>query len=330
MDKKTDILKEISQSTGEFLPLFSLKFQKVLSSEDPIIGNILENVTRGEGKHIRPLLLALSHLLAGGEISEKVVDVAILLELLHSASLIHDDVIDDSSERRGIPTLNQQYNNRTAVLVGDYILALSFSEAVKNCDPIITQTLAYSGLILSMGEIYQEDSSLSKKFMTRERYFQIIRRKTGILFEAATFFGGHLAEASEETLKLLKDLGSFLGTAFQLKDDLFDYFTQNSTGKPAGLDLEEGKVTLPLIYAYEVADNQLRIKMESLLSEAPSNPKSREKLIDLAFSSGGVEDSTKYLKSILAEAKRLILSFPDSCAQKSLLKLCDFLFLRTY
>lgn len=325
-----DILQQITSATGDFLPRFITANREMLSSSDPLVSKMLEHLLKSNGKFIRPLLVALSNRLAGGDVSDKVVNAAVLIELLHNASLIHDDVIDNSPIRRGNATLNKLFGNHTAVLVGDYLLARGFLFAVTHCDAVIMQALAEAGMLISIGELHQDEVSRQNKVMNEEQYFRIIDRKTGALFKAATFFGGHLAGASDEEIASLTSLGSYIGSAFQIKDDLFDYLQQEDIGKPIGLDLAEGKVTLPLIYAYREASSEVRQEIETLLAKASSVEDARKALIAIAFAQGGVSKSLSYLEATLQKAEEVIRSFPSGEAHEALLQLCDFLYIRSY
>ncbi len=323
-------LEEIAQVTGSFLPDFIKKYQEVLTSNDPLIDQALSKIKSGRGKHIRPILLALVVKLLGHEITSSEVDAAVLLELLHCASLIHDDVIDLSPLRRGEPTLNSIYGNHISVLVGDYILAKCFHHAVRHCSQSIMEVVALAGMYLSTGELYQAKATQGLQVITEKEYFNIIQKKTGTLFEATTQIGALCAKSAMEDRSKLANLGRLLGLAFQIKDDIFDFYDDPQKGKPAGLDLAEGKITLPLIYTFYSAENALQKEVKILLDQAQASLEARKRLVKLAHDSGGLNYAQEKLKEILHQADAIIHEFSPSPAQEALLKLCDFLYFRSF
>lgn len=323
-------LEAIASVTGSFLPDFLNNYQEVLTSQDPLVANALAKIKHTNGKHIRPLLMGLVVKLLGKEITSSVIDASVLLELLHAASLIHDDVIDLSPLRRGEPTLNAIYGNHVSVLVGDYVLAKCFHYAVAHCDKAIMEVVALAGMFLSIGEMHQAKATQELQVISEEEYLKIIEKKTGTLFEATTTIGSLCAKASDKEQKTLAHLGRAIGLAFQIKDDLFDYYEESQTGKPAGLDLQEGKATLPLIYVYHQADSSRQEEITKLLREASKSQSARRALVQIAHEGGGVDYAKQRLDEILHEAEAIIKSFPSSDAQEALLKLCNFLYIRSF
>lgn len=323
-------LEEIVAATGSFPSIFWKRYNRTLYSDDPIIQEALAHLKNSQGKHIRPLLMALTIKLLGKDITDELIDSAILIELLHSASLIHDDVIDLSTLRRGKPTLNSIYGNHISVLVGDFILARCFNYAVMHCPKNVLEVVSEAGMFLSMGEIYQLRASESNQIIAEEEYFKIIKRKTATLFSASTFIASLIAKANSEVTASLTKLGQLIGFAFQIKDDLFDYYPKVDIGKPSGLDLLEGKVTLPLIYVYKNSSEKEKIELTSLIKKAPKEEAIRNHLVKIAIDKGGVEATQKKLESILKEAEVILSFFIDSEAKIALSKLVDFLYFRSY
>lgn len=323
-----DLLTKVQHPTGDFFDRFEAAYGKALSSDSPVIREALEHIKLTKGKYIRPLLVALSALLCGGEANKEAVNASVILELLHTSSLIHDDVIDNSPERRGQTTLNALYDNHTAVLVGDFVLATGFNYGLMHCKPSLLTMLANAGMMLSIGEISQINATKQSNIIDEGTYFDIIQRKTATLFEAAALFGGLTTASPPETCEKLAQMGRAIGYAFQIKDDIFDYFPSDDLGKPTGIDLQEGKVTLPLIYIYQKAGKPARQEIERLRHQAIRSEAARQRLISMAKEQGGIAMACKRLNEEIIKAKELLGGFSESEAREALVKLCDYLALR--
>ncbi|MDY5416900.1 MAG: polyprenyl synthetase family protein, partial [Sodaliphilus sp.] len=240
-------LDQIQETIKPELAKLNAIIADTLKSPSALTNHIVTDYLRTKGKQIRPVLVLLSAKLFNG-INERVLNAGAAIELLHNASLIHDDVIDQSMSRRGLPTVNSVWDNHVAVLVGDFFVSGALSCAVRAGDIRVLNSLSTMGADLAMGEIDQIDNARSRE-ITEEVYMTIISRKTASLFTSCVEVGGITAGADEESLKKLKRFAELLGQCFQIKDDTFDYFHDPVVGKPTGNDLREGKITLPLIYA---------------------------------------------------------------------------------
>ncbi len=319
------MLAQAFEATGDFIYRFTERFEEALAANDRFVEDVLERVKQSKGKHIRPLLVALSAKLVGGTITNKVIDAAVLVEMLHTASLIHDDVVDLSCIRRGSPTLNAVYSNHTAVLSGDYILARCFAFGLENLTEAELIEIALAGQNLTTGEMLQIEQARNKKIMTEQLYWEIIEKKTATLFATSAFLGGVVSNANSLQLETLRMLGRTIGQAFQIKDDLFDYTNDPKTGKPFGLDLLEGKATLPIIRLSAASDSNKRLELDNLLAEAPKSNEARSRLINEAYYGGFVDDCAQKVRSLAETVKTSLQIFPSSSAKSAFLLLCDFL-----
>ena len=238
-------LADIKQSIEVELKQLNQIINDTLRSDNPLMNTIVSNYLKTKGKQLRPILVLLSGKLFGG-INQEVITAGAAIEMLHNASLIHDDVIDESKQRRGVDTINGVWENHVAVLVGDFFVSRALVCAVDTRNSEILRVLATLGSDLSLGEIDQYDTARHHN-ISEEAYFNIIGKKTASLFTSCVELGGLAAGASYEQLAAIKEYARLLGLCFQIKDDTFDYFHDTVVGKPTGNDLREGKVTLPLI-----------------------------------------------------------------------------------
>lgn len=243
MDYLSIIKRPIEAELNEFIELFS----KALTHEDGMLGSALSHIRQRGGKRMRPILILLMAR-NYGRISSVTQHSAVGLELLHTASLVHDDVVDESAERRGQASVNATYNNKVAVLVGDYILSTALLHVAYTGHRQIVEYLAELGRTLAAGEILQL-SNIQNQEISEDVYYQVIQQKTAALFEACAAIGALSAGASDEEVKKAGEFGKNLGIIFQIRDDIFDYYDSKEIGKPTGNDMTEGKLTLPVIYA---------------------------------------------------------------------------------
>ncbi|MBR5441200.1 MAG: polyprenyl synthetase family protein, partial [Prevotella sp.] len=243
MDYLSIIKQPISTEIADFIEIFN----QSLTHKDGMLGQVLEHIRQRAGKRMRPILMLLIAK-SFGKISPVTQHAAVGLELLHTASLVHDDVVDESSERRGQASVNATYNNKVAVLVGDFILSTALLNVAKTGDHRIVENLAELGRTLSNGEILQLTNIQNQNF-SEEVYYQVINQKTAALFEACAGIGALSVGADEDLVEEEKRFGQNLGIIFQIRDDIFDYFDSSEIGKPTGNDMAEGKLTLPVIYA---------------------------------------------------------------------------------
>ena len=255
-----DRLEQIKQPISAEFEVFKQKFDIALQSSNPLLGEVINFIKRRKGKMMRPMLTLLMAKLCG-KIEESTYYAAISLETLHTASLIHDDVVDESDKRRGQLSVNALYDNKVAVLVGDYLLATSLMNAALTGDIRVVDLVSRLGQDLSEGEIIQLSNTNASDF-SEEVYFDVIKKKTAALFSSAAEAGAKSAKASDEMVEKASLFGVLIGIAFQIKDDIFDYYTSDELGKPTGNDMREGKLTLPALYVLNT------LKDESMMSLA--------------------------------------------------------------
>jgi octaprenyl-diphosphate synthase len=315
-------IKQIKQSVIIEYNLFNNSFLNSLSSSTMKLQLAIEKVMRSTGKHIRPLLLLLSAK-ACGNITDNTINSAVLLELLHTASLIHDDVIDSTKERRGIPSLNAFFDNRVSVLVGDYILSSALLQSIRIENVRIMLIVSEVGKALAEGEIKQLEVA-EEVILDENSYLQVIRKKTATLLSACAEIGAISSNATNEQINYCRLFGEYLGYCFQIKDDVFDYFTNKNIGKPTGNDIMDGKVTLPLLYALNNEDDKKRTYYKQIIQNKDFTPQHIEELIAFAKSSGGIKYAISRMKYYHDNAIEFIQKLPDSESRNSLLLLADY------
>jgi len=306
---------------------FEADFEKTLHSDIPLLQSAIKHVLLTNGKHIRPLLLLLTAK-ACGEPTKITQEAAVIIETLHTTTLIHDDVVDETKKRRGVPSLNAIFDNRIAVLTGDYILSGSIINAVELGNLTIIKTIARVCRELSEGELLQINNS-EKRSIDENEYLRMIHKKTATLFSACSEIGAISVNAPSETVGKCRLFGEYLGYCFQIKDDIFDYYMDANIGKPTGNDIREGKITLPLLYALKNAPEKQRIKFLSIVDSQDFNPENVSALINFAKQYQGIEYAEKRLLAFKQKSVEIIKSFPESDARSSLLLLADFLSQRT-
>lgn len=314
------------QLKDELAELNRLISQSLLSNNE-LMNRVIEGYLKKKGKQIRPILVILSAKLFGG-MNERVVSAAAAVEMLHNASLIHDDVVDESKLRHSRPTINSVWDNHIAVLVGDFFVSSSLARALETEDLRIVHSIAQLGRLLSLGEIDQIYNARYHK-LTEEAYFQIISRKTAALFVACVEMGGYAVNADPSQLDLLRRFAEYFGLCFQIRDDIFDYFDEGQIGKPTGNDLREGKITLPLLYALSREDLAEHDEMNRLSRKEELSAEDIDRLIAFARSAGGIEfaySRMEQLREKAAEALRFI-DGPEEI-KETFLALIDFVISR--
>lgn len=245
-----DLLKEIRKPVEADLTRFNEMFRESLKSDNPLLGMALDHLTRRTGKQMRPILVMLAARGADNSVevvSDQVIHAAIAMELLHTASLVHDDIVDGSDRRRGQKSVNSLLDNKAAVLVGDFLLSKAIEHAVACGDNRVVALISNVGIMLSDGELLQL-ANVNSKEIGEAAYYEVVRKKTASLFSACAEVGALLATDHPGYIYTMKRFGMLLGICFQLKDDIFDYDDKHDVGKPAGNDMKEGKLTLPVIY----------------------------------------------------------------------------------
>lgn len=323
-----NVIEQIARPIADYRLAFEDEYAKAFVVESPMVAQSIEKIAATRGKHIRPILVGLVASLQGKSPNAQTVSCAVLLEMLHAASLIHDDVIDQATLRRGKPTLNAFYDNHAAVLVGDYILSIAFLRAIETGGTELMRTVANVGKQLSEGELLQIQVA-TERIIDEKNYYSVIEKKTATLFEACAALGMYSVNAAPEDLFKAVQLGKHLGIAFQLRDDIFDYVPGAEVGKPVGNDLKEGKITLPLIYLYNQAEPDRKVHIESLLDQVETDEKAIAELIRMVRQSEGINYAQKRLEEELAKALEILRSFPNSPANESLVLLTEYLGKRT-
>ena len=286
-------LEQIKQPISAEFEVFKQKFDNALQSSNPLLGEVINFIKQRKGKMMRPMLTLLMAKLCG-KIEESTYYAAISLETLHTASLIHDDVVDESDKRRGQSSVNALYDNKVAVLVGDYLLATSLMNAALTGDIRIVDLVSRLGQELSEGEIIQLSNTNASDF-SEEVYFDVIKKKTAALFSSAAEAGAKSAKASDEMAEKASLFGVLIGIAFQIKDDIFDYYASDELGKPTGNDMREGKLTLPALYVLNTLKDE---SMKALALKIRALEASNEEIIrfvEYVKDNGGIEYATKVM-----------------------------------
>lgn len=298
-----------------------------LSSNSPLLNKIVDKYLETKGKQIRPIIVVLSAKFFGAEVSDGVLCGAASVELLHNASLIHDDVIDETKQRRGHDTINNTWDNHIAVLVGDFFVSNALACAIRTNDFRVISTISELGKELSTGEIDQIDVAKHHS-IDEQTYFSIINKKTASLFQSCVKVGGYSVGASDIDIANLSKFVELLGLSFQIKDDIFDYFKDDAIGKPTGNDLREGKVTLPLIYALSRTESPRHGEMRRLADSDSLTTEQIETLIDFAKAEGGIEYAYATMERLRAEARSILEPYPNNEAKRAFLSLFDYIIKR--
>lgn len=298
-----------------------------LSSNSSLLNKIVDKYLETKGKQIRPIIVVLSAKFFGAEVSDGVLCGAASVELLHNASLIHDDVIDETKQRRGHDTINNTWDNHIAVLVGDFFVSNALACAIRTNDFRVISTISELGKELSTGEIDQIDVAKHHS-IDEQAYFSIINKKTASLFQSCVKVGGYSVGASDTDIANLSKFVELLGLSFQIKDDIFDYFKDDAIGKPTGNDLREGKVTLPLIYALSRTESPRHGEMRRLADSDSLTTEQIETLIDFAKAEGGIEYAYATMERLRAEARSILEPYPDNEAKQAFMSLFDYIIKR--
>jgi octaprenyl-diphosphate synthase len=300
---------------------FEKKFSDLMKSDVRLLDHIMNYIVKRKGKQLRPMFVFLTAGVCGG-INESTYRGAALIELLHTATLVHDDVVDDSNYRRGFFSINALWKNKIAVLVGDYLLSRGLLLSVDNGDFDLLRIVSTAVREISEGELLQIEKA-RRLDITEEIYFEIIRQKTASLIASCCASGARSAEADPALIEQARLFGEKVGIAFQIKDDLFDYGTAE-IGKPLGIDIKEKKMTLPLIYALGQTDFWQKRKIINYIKNESDNPKRVNEVIAFVKSSGGIEYATNVMGRFVAEAREILHQFPDSTYRQSLDELVQY------
>lgn len=323
MDYLNLIKLPIQKDLDDFIEMFN----DSLTHTDGMLAQVLDHIRKRAGKRMRPMLILLMAK-NYGFVSEVTQHSGVGLELLHTASLVHDDVVDESSERRGQASVNATYNNKVAVLVGDYLLSTALLHVSLTGNQQIVQYLAELGRTLAKGEILQL-SNISNSEISEDVYYQVIKQKTAALFEACCAIGALSAGASSEEIEQSQLFGQNLGIAFQIRDDIFDYFDSEEIGKPTGNDMAEGKLTLPVIYALNSTGDADMLKLAFKVKEGSVTPDEIATLLEFTKANGGIE----YAEQKMEYFRQFCIDFIEKSAVKpdvkeALLAYVDFVIQR--
>lgn len=319
-------LEEIRKSLDGDMARLNDIIKMSLNSDSPLMNSVVAAHLATKGKQLRPLLVLLSGKLFGG-VNETVLNAGAAIELLHNASLIHDDVIDQAKVRRGQPTVSSVYDNHVAVLTGDFFITSALRCAVRTGDPRILDELAIMGGTLSLGEIDQISNAQGRN-ITEEVYMSIIGKKTAKLFESCVAVGGYARQQDEEAIKPLRRYAQLLGLCFQMKDDTFDYYHDPAVGKPTGNDLREGKITLPLIYALSLTSHPRHEEMKQLVHKQELSASDIETLVEFAKEAGGIDYTYDRMAQLRDEACALLDCYEPSDTIEGFKQLFQYIIVR--
>lgn len=315
-------LDQIKAPIAAEMNLFESKFKESMKTSAPLLDKITRYIVKRKGKQIRPMFVFLSAHVTG-EVTDKTYRAGILIELLHTATLVHDDVVDDSNERRGFFSLNAIWKNKIAVLVGDFLLSQGLLLSTANGDYRLLEITANAVKMMSEGELLQIEKA-RRLDIVEEVYFEIIKRKTASLIASCCACGAASNGSKEDVIQLMSEFGEKIGIAFQIKDDLFDYENSHLIGKPTGIDIKEQKMTLPLIYALNNTDSATRRKIIRIVKNNNNDPQKVAEVIEFVNRSGGLEYASRKMIEYKEAALQMLHTFPDSPYKTSLIDLVNF------
>ena len=316
------VLAEIKKPVEKEMSEFESYFNRTMKSNIPLLKIILNYILRRKGKQMRPLLVLLTAGL-NGKITESAYIAATLIELLHTTSLVHDDVVDEAEERRGALSVNALWNSKIAVLVGDYMLSKGLLISVEKSRYDMLEIVSEAVKAMTEGELLQLQKS-RKLNIKEDDYYKIIISKTAALIAACTATGAISATDDQDTIQLMKDLGENIGIAFQIRDDILDFEANGLTGKRAGNDIKEKKITLPLIQALEMASSRRRREIMSIVKRKKKTKDEIDEVIRFVVSSGGLEYAEARMNGYRDKALAILDSYPDSDYKISLKKFVYF------
>ncbi|EAR14355.1 polyprenyl synthetase family protein [Robiginitalea biformata] len=307
----------IREPIDKEMELFEKKFHQSMSSKVPLLNRITYYIVNRKGKQMRPMFVFLTaKLLNEGQVNERTYRGASVIELIHTASLVHDDVVDESFKRRGFFSINALWKNKIAVLVGDFLLARGMLLSVDNGDFDLLRIISAAMREISEGELLQLEKA-RRLDITEEVYYEIIRQKTATLIAACCSLGAASVRPDSEYVEMFRKFGERCGMAFQIKDDLFDY-GENRIGKPTGIDIKEQKMTLPLIYALNSASERDRKWLINSVKNYNTDKKRVREVIDFVKSSGGLEYAEGRMQEFKQEALEMLKPFPQSSYREAL------------
>lgn len=304
---------------------FRSTFEDVLHTRVSLADDVIKYFLDRRGKQLRPILTMLTAKMLCGNVSKQCIYGAVALELLHNATLMHDDVVDKSDERRGAATINKLWDNRVAVLAGDFFLAKCLMSSNRTGSLDVPNILGKIVSELAEGEL-EQISNVKSRLLSEEAYFSVINGKTASLFSACFQIGAITSDSSQEDVARLAEVGRKIGLIFQIRDDIFDYYPSNeNVGKPTGHDILEGKITLPLLYALKNAPAETSDAMKDVVfSDRTLTEEEILRLIGFAKQMGGIEYATSTMRKIAFEAKQILSAYPENESRDALMQLMDF------
>lgn len=322
MSKVQEIMKPVASEMEEF----EVRFRQSMKSKVPMLDKVTHYIVKRKGKQMRPLFIFLTAKMIG-EVNDKTYDAAALVELLHTATLVHDDVVDDANERRGFFSINALWKNKVAVLVGDYLLSKVLILSIEKNNTDLLAIVARSVKEMSEGELLQIEKS-RKLDITEEVYYEVIRQKTASLISTCCE-GAALSVGRTDISENMRLFGETVGLAFQIKDDIFDYGEPGNIGKPTGNDIRERKMTLPLIYVLNNGPEEVRDELINIVKNYNETPKKVKRAVQLVIEHGGIDYAHAKMLEYKEKAINLLKDIPDSESKKSLLNLVEYTTTRT-
>lgn len=309
------------------LKSFEARFKEAAKSNAPLLDRIMRYIVKRKGKQLRPMFVLLSARLCGG-ITESTYRAASMIEILHTATLVHDDVVDDSDERRGFFSVYALWKTKASVLIGDYLFAKGLLLSLENNDYRILHIISNAVKQISEGELLQLEKARTLNIQ-EDVYYEIIRSKTASLLASACSSGAWSASNDEVKTEQMRLFGEYVGMAFQIKDDLFDY-ASDKVGKPTGNDIKEKKLTLPVIYTLKNCDKETRREIIYIIKNKNNDASQVKKVADIVTRSGGIQYATDKMNEFYNKAKDILYQFPDNDSRKGLEDLISFVINRNY
>ncbi len=310
------IVEKIKAPIIEEMEIFEKKFRQSMKTKVVLLNRITAFIVSRKGKQMRPMFIFLTAKMLNGQVTGRTYRGASVVELIHTATLVHDDVVDESDYRRGFFSINALWKNKIAVLVGDFLLSRGLLLSIDNGDFDLLRIISVAVKEMSEGELLQIEKA-RKLDITEEVYYEIIRQKTATLIAACTAMGAASVGSDEQIVKDLHRFGELTGMAFQIKDDLFDY-TEGGIGKPVGIDIKEQKMTLPLIYTLNTVDVKTKKWIINIVKKHHKNKKKVKELIDFVKTHGGLEYAVNKMKEFQRQALQILEKYPDNDAKDSL------------
>lgn len=318
---------KIKAPIKEEMEIFEPFFKKSMQTKVPLLNVIMNYILRRKGKQMRPMFVFLSSKMIKNQVEDATYTAAALIELLHTATLIHDDVVDEAYERRGFFSVNALWKSKISVLVGDYLLSKGLLLAVDNNEFELLKIVSVAVKEMSEGELLQIQQSRKLK-ITEDIYYDIIRKKTAALIAACTACGAKSAGADDELVEKMRMFGEHVGMAFQIKDDLLDYQNNGNIGKPSGNDIKEKKLTLPIIYVLKNASASDQKRILSIVKRHNKNKKKVQEVIDFVIDNGGLDYTTQKMHEYCESALDLLQDIPESESKEALVQLVNYVVVR--